>query len=104
MESKEQIIQRIIDYKALTYFGYNSSDIGYKALEDMLKENEELHKQVDIEFVEENYIEKSKVVSKDKIRTKIKELKESRKSSCRNACSYCVHSETCEILTELLGE
>lgn len=37
-------------------------------IDKLQKENEVLHQQIDLEFVEENFIEKDKVVSKDKIR------------------------------------
>ena len=84
----------------------------FDRIQDLQKENEELHKQVDIEFVEENYIEKSKVVSKNKIRTKIKELEENvkefeeywEKDPRKFKKEVCVDYYKLEVLKELLGE
>lgn len=45
-------------------------------IEKQQKEIEKYEQQIDLEFVEKNFIDKNKVVSKDKIREKIKKAKE----------------------------
>lgn len=69
------------------------------------KEIEEYKKQIDLEFVEENYIEKSKVVSKNKIRAKIKELEERNKMfKLELPEDVTIYLYVIEVLKELLGE
>lgn len=64
-------------------------------IDKLQKENEKLRKQVDIEFVEENYIEKSKVISKYKIRD-IK--RQADKDHCYQYLVF--YEEVCKLLGE----
>ena len=75
----------------------------YTALENLLTRYKQLEKQIDLDYVEENYIEKSK------IQAKIEELKDN--GCCRGNEFYkgqcvtiCQNYSGCMVLQELLKE
>jgi hypothetical protein len=94
-EEIKDIFNLICKYNALNYFGYNSSEIGYTALNEALslidklqKENRQLKA-----FYENDYIRK------DKIKNKIKET-EFYINNVDNAEGQAIY----KVLKELLGE
>ncbi len=77
-----------------------------KIIERQQKEIEKYGQQIDLEFVEKNFIEKNKVVSKDKIREKLKEIENRRieEGKCELAIYGFQRDAKIEVLQELLEE
>ena len=127
-EEMLDIIDRIIRYKSLMYFGYNTSQIGYEALEKIVKQYKEQQKEIKeleditraydgmqeimpeghpIIIADKEYFDSGrfteKYISKDKIREKIKEL-EKQEDKWWKFDAFEEYLAQLNILKELLGD
>ena len=119
-EEMLDIIDRIIRCNSLTYFGYNTTQIGYEALEKIVKQYKKQQKEIEElknkkDFFVGTYGDLIKLataegtfnyISKDKIREKIMELENKmekyKKENKEN--SYFMANYDKSILQELLGD
>lgn len=73
MEEDIKILERMLEIeKECLHYDVSQDEI--QAIKNLINRNKELEKQVDLEYVEENYIEKSKVIPKSKIEELTEEL------------------------------